>query len=72
MFNVILESFGALVSKWPVQMKTAKSEIWESWVVVIYLWDIFDLLVLCILSTCDLLVFKVIWGSFGHMSQTGC
>ena len=61
MFKVILGSFGTLVSKWPVSRKRLvlrmkRSEIWDSWILVTYIW-----------GTYDLVVFNVILGSFGAL-----
>ncbi len=59
MFKVILVSFGALVSKWPITKKTparrrAKwSAIWDYWILVTPIWGPYVLV-----------VFKVILGAF--------
>ena len=54
-FNVILGSFTAFVSIWPITRKPLPVErSVDPGVVVISIWDTFHLLVL-----------KVIWGSFG-------
>ncbi len=61
-FKVMWGSFGALVSKWHVTRKQLaaehRCEIWELVAVVICIW-----------STLDLLVFKVISGHSVHLSQ---
>ncbi len=64
-FRVILEPFGALVSKWPLTRKWLAVEqngvkFETRGVVVTYIWDAFDLL-----------VFKVILGSFDAMAFKG-
>ncbi len=59
MFNVILESFSTLASKWPVaQKRLTYSEIWNSRKVVT-----------CIMGTFDLLVFKVFFVLFGAIGS---
>ncbi len=60
LFKVILGSFGAVVSKWPVSEMAGhgaiRSEIWDSQVVVT-----------CICGNFYLLVFKVTLRSFGAL-----